>query len=157
VKSFGLVILFGLVAAVASFAQPAVPPAGESSTITTNPPLVVRLWLPKNAESLHAPAAVHIYARVTSLQSGHEGDKVQVDFFADAKAIGSSQSFWRAGKRPDPNSNRPQPMIVLLPGFAPTALTWSNAPAGTHVLTARATQNNGDTAISPPVSVTILP
>jgi hypothetical protein len=152
VKTLGFIMVFCLVVVTSSLAQPAVPPAEGNSTNG----LAVRLWLPKTAEPLHAPATVHIFARITSTAPGHPGDKAQVDFFASANPIGSEESFWRKGMKPDPYSHLPQPMIVSLPGFSPATLVWSNVPAGTFTLTARA-RTGGVTAESPPVSVTILP
>lgn len=40
---------------------------------------------------------------------------------------------------------------------APYTYTWTNVPAGTHSLTAEATDNNGGTFISTPVNITINP
>ncbi|HWC26732.1 MAG TPA: Ig-like domain-containing protein, partial [Solirubrobacteraceae bacterium] len=40
-------------------------------------------------------------------------------------------------------------------GTAPYAYTWTGVPAGTYSLTARATDNDGRTAVSAPVGITV--
>jgi hypothetical protein len=40
---------------------------------------------------------------------------------------------------------------------APYAFTWRNVPVGTHVLTARATDNRGAVTTSSVVSITVRP
>jgi len=138
-----------------SLAQTNAPPATGDSTNQ----LSVTLWLPRAAKPLHAPATIHLFAHVTSQMPEQKGDVAQVDFFADAKRLGSGTAFWHEGFRPDPHSNRPQPMIVSLPGFSLATMVWTNVPAGTRVLTARASvsANGGVTAFSPPVNITVQP
>ena len=155
VKIFCVLILLGLGSMGSSFAQTNPPPAtGDSTNL-----LSVTLWLPRAAEPVHAPATIHLFARVTSQLSEQKGDAAQVDFFADAKRLGSGTAFWHEGFRPDPHSNRPQPMIVSLPGFSLATMVWTNVPAGTYVLTARAAVSGGGgtTAVSPPVNITVQP
>jgi hypothetical protein len=155
VKVFCVLILLGLGSVCSSFAQTNPPPATDDSTNL----LSVTLWLPRAGEPVHAPATIHLFASVASQLPGQKGDVARVDFFADAKRVGSGTAFWHEGFRPDPHSNRPQPMIVSRPGFSLATMVWSNAPAGTHVLTARAAVSGGGgvTAVSPPVNVTVQP
>jgi hypothetical protein len=155
VKAFCVLILLGMVSMGSGFAQTNLPPGtGDSTNL-----LSVTLWLPHVADPVHVPATIHLFASVTSQLPEQKGDVAQVDFFADAKRLGSGTAFWHEGFRPDPHSNRPQPMIVSLPGFSLATMDWSNAPAGPHVLKARASVGGGGgvTAVSPPVTVTVQP
>jgi len=152
VRALFILALIGLVMGRSSHAQTSASPATDGSTNQ----LSVRLWLPRNSVGLHAPATIRIFAWVTSSASAQKGDVLPVDFFADAKPIGSGKAVWHEGIRPDPHSNRPQPMIVSLPGFSPASMVWSNVPAGNFVLTAQASAH-GVTAMSAPASVTVLP
>ncbi len=119
--------------------------------------LSVRLWIPRAGEPLHAPATIHIVARIVTSTPAHKGDVVAVNFFADAQPIGSGMAVWHDGLKPDPHSNRPQPMIVSLPGFSATSVVWSNAPAGSHALTARVAGPGSTPVVSPPIDVVVLP
>jgi hypothetical protein len=139
--------------AASSLAQTAGLPATDDSTHQ----LSVSLWLPQNNRPLHAPAGIQIFAFVSSSASAQKGEVVRVDFYADVKALGSTKVVWHEGIHPDPHSNRPQPMIIVPPGFSPATFVWSNAPAGSYTLTARATAVGGVTVVSPPVSLTVLP
>jgi len=152
VKAFCVLILWCLVSAGSSFAQTNTPPASDGSTNQ----LSVTLWLPRAGEPVHAPATIRLFARVLSQMPAHKGDVALVDFFADAKRLGSGTAFWHEGIRPDPHSNRPQPMIVSLPGYSIASMVWTNAPLGAHVLTASVSVA-GTTAVSPPVNITVLP
>jgi hypothetical protein len=153
VKAFCVLILWCLVSAGSSFAQTNTPPALDDSTNQ----LSVTLWLPREGEPVHAPATIHLFARVLSQMPAQKGDVAKVDFFADAKRLGSGTAFWHEGFRPDMHSNRPQPMIVSRPGFSIASMVWTNAPAGIYALTARATVTGGVTAVSPPVNITVQP
>jgi hypothetical protein len=153
VKAFCISILLCLMAAAAGFAQTAAPPAADGSTNQ----LSVSLWLPRTAEAPHAPAAIHMYAYVASSAPAQKGDVVRIDFYAGTNLLGSNEAVWHAGIRPDPHSNKPQPMIVSLPGFSPASMVWSNVPAGTYALTARASEAGGATAVSPPANLTVQP
>jgi hypothetical protein len=148
-------ILLGLSSISSSYAQTNSPPATGDATNQ----LSVTLWLPHMAEPVHAPATIHLFAQVTSQLPEQKADLARVDFFADAKRLGSGTAFWHEGLRPDPHSNRPQPMIVSRAGFTLATMVWTNVPAGTHVLTARAavSAGGGATAVSPPVNITVQP
>lgn len=152
VKAFCGLILWCLVSAGSSFAQTNTAPAQSDSTNQ----LSVTLWLPRAGEPVHAPATIHLFARVLSQMPGQTGDVARVDFFADAKLLGSGKAIWHAGMRPDTHSNRPQPMIVSLPGYSIASMVWSNAPLGAHVLTASVAVA-GIRAVSPAVNITVQP
>jgi hypothetical protein len=48
-------------------------------------------------------------------------------------------------------------MIDFVPGAQGFGLIWINPPLGEHVLTARATDDDGATAVSAPVKITVQP
>ncbi|WP_256261314.1 RHS repeat-associated core domain-containing protein [Xanthomonas vasicola] len=73
-----------------------------------------------------APAIVGLAANA----SDSDGNVVQVDYFADGNAIGSST-------------------------ISPYNMSWTEAPAGDHSITARATDNNGKQTTSAPLTVTV--
>ncbi|HEX4350311.1 MAG TPA: hypothetical protein VH251_07980, partial [Verrucomicrobiae bacterium] len=136
-----------------SFAQTNPPPATGDSTNQFS----VTLWLPRAGEPVQAPATIHLFASLTSSMPGKKGDMATVDFFAGAKPIGTGKALWHDGVRPNMHSNKPQPMIVSRPGFSFASMIWSNVPAGAYVLTGRASLSDGETAVSPPVNITVQP
>ena len=153
VRVFCALILFWLVSAGSGFAQINTPPTEGSSTNQ----LSVELWLPHTNEPIHAPATIRLFGRVASHLPAQKGDVASVDFFANAKLVGSGNAFWHEGMRPDMHSNRPQPMIVSLPGFSIASMVWTNIPAGAYVLTARVSVADGVTAVSPVLNITVQP
>jgi len=148
-------ILFALCLFIAciSFAQPARPPSGNNSTNL----LAVELWLPQGDEVLHAPATISIQANVALDAPAQKGDFVRIEFYANTKRLGSRKSVWHDAVGPDPHSRKFQPMIMSAAGFWPVGLDWSNVPAGSYALTAKASDTKGRSAVSTPVNITVLP
>jgi hypothetical protein len=148
----------------AKFGNPAHPPA-------------VRLILPRNGAKYHAHDDIRMLALATPHGSDlgpdreaskryadsskwhltqSPGDTVSVQFFAGSKGLGFKTSgMVAAGLR----SRRGEavPMIVGLAGYPAVEWVWHNAPPGTYYLTARAANQRGQTTISPPVKITVLP
>lgn len=91
-----------------------------------NAPPTVSIASPASGSTFTAPATIAIAA--TAADS--DGAVVRVDFYAGSSLIGSDTS-------------------------SPFQLTWSNVPAGSYTLTARATDNAGAAASSSGVTVTV--
>jgi hypothetical protein len=123
----------------------------------TNVPPVVRIISPANGAVFFAPVNIPLFAYVN--HSANE--TASVEFFDGTNSLGLGQ---------------PVPVVTPLAGggiviggpvppIYPTNLfflIWSNAPAGTHVLTAVATIYLNNTALvfritSDPVNITVLP
>ena len=121
---------------------------------TNQPP--VSLWLPHMDHPPHAPATVSIFPRIEPVPE-HPGKTVELGFFANARLLGSSEAAWHDEIRPDPHSSRPQPMVIVPAGYNSPVFVWTNAPAGTFVLTSVGTWPDGWSATSEPVTVTIAP
>jgi subtilisin family serine protease len=90
-----------------------------------NPPSV-SISSPASGAAFTAPANVTIYANA----SDTDGTVTKVEFFAGSTLIGTDT-------------------------LAPYSINWSNVPAGTYSLTARATDNAGATKTSTSVSITV--
>ena len=105
---------------------------------------------------LHKPAHIFILADVTTAVAAHAGDSVTVDFFANTSKLGSRKSLWHNAVKPDPHSRKFQPMIIVDAGFGGVDFDWSNAPAGSYALTAKAYGLHGLSAVSAPLNITIL-
>jgi hypothetical protein len=153
VKIVNALVLFCLIAVGSGFAQPAGSPANGGLT----DPLAVQIWPRLGREVFRAPANISIGAYVTPRAPAHAGEVVNVEFFANANSLGSRQSVWHAAIRPHASPGQTMPMFIMAPGFYLAQLVWSNAPAGSYVLTARATGATGLSAVSPPVNLTVLP
>lgn len=95
-------------------------------TFTTNRPPAVALTAPAPDRAFPAFANITVSADAFD----HDGDVPLVEFFAGTTQIGS----------------------VVYPPFS---MTWSNVPAGTYFLTARATDSDGAQTDSPPVSIRV--
>jgi hypothetical protein len=90
-----------------------------------NAPPVITITAPTNGQMfVRTPTNVNITVSVND----PDGTIARVEFFADGVLLGEVTN-------------------------APFNFTWTNAPAGTNALTARATDNLGSTAISTPVQV----
>jgi len=107
--------------------------AGGSTTsgvvnviVNANTAPAVTLTSPSSGTSFMAPATTTISATATDAN----GSIARVDFFAGSTLLGSDTS-------------------------SPYAANWSNVPAGTYVLTAKATDNAGVSTTSAGVSVTV--
>jgi hypothetical protein len=87
---------------------------------------VVAISTPSGPVSLPAGSSITIVATA----SDPDGSVVRVEFFAGSTKIGESTA-------------------------SPYSFTWTGLTAGTHVLTARATDNRGGTAVSAAVTLTV--
>jgi hypothetical protein len=117
----------------------------------TNLPPVVRITSPAEGATFRASVNLPIYAYAAD----KDGFVTGVEFFTDTNDLGPGH---RVNVVPPPLPPGPvQPPILI---FGPTnywELVWSNASQGNFALTAVATANNGFSAVSAPVNVTILP
>jgi hypothetical protein len=100
--------------------------ASAPVNILVNAPPAVNLTAPANGAVFTAPASVSLAATA----SDPDGSIVAVEFFRDATSLGTDTT-------------------------APYALVWTNAPAGTYALTARAVDDRGAAATSAPVTITV--
>src|SRR6185503_13098198 len=91
-----------------------------------NHPPTVALTAPSVGSSFTEPATISLAA----VAGNPDGTVARVDFYSDTTLLGSDTS-------------------------APYAFTWTNVPAGTTTLTARAVDNQGATTSSAPISVTV--
>ncbi len=94
----------------------------------TNTPPTVSLTAPANNAKYASPAEIVMSASATDLEKN--GGITQVEFLANGQVIGSRTA-------------------------TPFSITWSNPPAGTYTLVARATDNMGAVTDSAPRTVTI--
>ncbi|MBI5387313.1 MAG: hypothetical protein HZA90_21845 [Verrucomicrobia bacterium] len=93
---------------------------------------------PRDGSVFVAPADIQIDV-VTVDPDGYVS---KVQFFADNRLIGEQEMIF---------------IIALPPGQPQTfSMTWSNAPLGAHVLTARATDDRGAVSVSDPVHVAVV-
>jgi len=90
------------------------------------PSLQVSITAPRDRGAFTAPANISI----TAVTSDTEGSVTKVDFFNNGALLGTDSS-------------------------SPYGLSWSQVPAGSYTLTARATDDDGTTAISAPINVTV--
>ena len=97
-----------------------------SINISTGQPPDVNITNPIAGANFSSGANITIDANA----SDPDGTIAKVDFFAGSNLIGT-----------DMNS--------------PYSFTWISAPGGPHVLTARATDNSGDTTVSSPINITV--
>jgi endonuclease/exonuclease/phosphatase family metal-dependent hydrolase len=100
--------------------------ARSSGGETTNSPPAVSLTAPDDDSVFDAPATIVVSADATD----SDGTVTRVDFHADGQVIGSATA-------------------------APYAVTWSDVPAGTYILTAVATDDDGASTTSPGRTVTV--
>jgi len=98
----------------------------DPGTPPPNQPPIVALTAPSVGSTFNEPATISLAA----VASDPDGTVARVDFYSDTTLLGSDTS-------------------------APYAFTWTNVPAGTSTLTARAVDNQGATTTSAPVSVTV--
>ena len=119
--------------------------AGAHSALAqiSNTNFQVTITAPTNGSSLTAPANVLIEA----LTFNAEDDVASVQFFDGANSLGVVSNGVVVDAPGAPG---------LPPGSLAYLLTWSNAAAGTHVLTASAADTNGQSAVSTPVMITVV-
>ncbi len=94
--------------------------------ISTGQLPTVNITSPANGASFDPPANITINATA----SDSDGFLSKVDFFADNTIIGTAIAM-------------------------PYSVTWTNASGGPHVLTARATDNSGNTTVSAPINISV--
>jgi regulation of enolase protein 1 (concanavalin A-like superfamily)/sulfur relay (sulfurtransferase) complex TusBCD TusD component (DsrE family) len=99
---------------------------GVTVTAPANQPPSVSLTAPANGATFTAPATI----TMTATASDTDGTIARVDFFQGTTQIGSDTT-------------------------SPYSVTWSNVPAGSYSLTARATDNAGASTTSAARSVTV--
>ena len=116
----------------------AILPPGE-----TNVPPFVAITSPANGSVFYTPANIQLIAVAGDL----DGYVTSVQFFNGTNSIGISSNW--AVVDPLPGGGTP----VASRGFF---LLWSNAPVGTNVLTAVATDNGGATGVSSPVNIIVV-
>lgn len=102
----------------------------------TNLPPTVKIVTPTNGAVFVAPVDIPIVADARDA----DGYVARVEFFDGPLSLGTRTN--------NPASASP---------VNPFILVWSNAPAGYHILTAVATDNQGASTVSGPVSITVLP
>ncbi len=127
----------GVSAPVNILVLPAPPP--------TNRPPAVRITSPPDGASFRAPVNIPVYAYAFD----PDGFVAAVEFFDGTNDLGPGHVVPCA-----------VPLVICSncpPPVCPYLFVWTNAPLGSHVLTAIATANGGASTISPPVNVTVLP
>lgn len=108
----------------------------------TNYPPIVRIASPPNGAMFRGPLDLPIYAYAKDL----DGQVVSVEFFSGTNSLGVGQGVCLSyGGTP---FSCPTNLFVLV---------WSNAPVGSFVLTAKATDDGGASTVSAPVNIAILP
>lgn len=112
-------------------------------SVVTNLPPKVHIVDPGNGAVILGPTNVEVCAAAFD----PDGTVASVEFFSGSNSIGTVTA--------------PPVLTVtnrwgIFPIREPFCLTWSNAPAGSQVLTAVATDNGGAMATSAPVSITIV-
>ncbi len=118
----------------------------------SNLPPLVRITSPPNHAVFHAPVDVPLFAYAHDF----DGTIASVQFFAGSNSIGFGQPVEPVLPVAVPLTPEPVPPIAIIPTNY-FVLVWSNAPLGTNVLTALATDNGGATNVSDPVSIVVLP
>jgi Bacterial Ig domain len=112
-------------------------------TVTTNLPMPqVRIINPAKGAKFPDQAPIHLYAA-----AGETNGVVDtVEFFANGNSIGTASNYLAA----EPLCQAPFRLQWL-----PYNLAWTNAPVGSNILTAVATDNNGSKATSAPVNIIV--
>lgn len=114
-------------------------------SVTTNLPTPqVRIINPVSGAEFPDQAPINVFAA-----AGETNGVVDtVEFFANGVSLGVSTNYLAA----EPMAALPsRPCLQWLPFH----LQWTNAPVGSNMLTAVATDNNGTTATSAPVSINV--
>ena len=113
-------------------------------------------WNTNNAV-FHAPATIDMLAYVWLRPRPRAGDAVRVEFFANAKRLGSGKAVWHDEERPKEVPGHAVPMHILAAQFYPAEWILGNASVGDFSLTAKATWTNGESVVSAPLMVKVLP
>jgi hypothetical protein len=101
-----------------------------------NLPPSVRIAEPRDGWVFQNPPVIRLMASAQD----RDGRVIGLEFFAGDVKLGDGR-----------------PMIDIAPGAQGFGLTWTNPPLGVHVLTARATDDDGATGVSAPVHITVAP
>ena len=112
-------------------------------SVVTNLPPIVHIVDPEKGAIILGPTNVEVCAAAFD----PDGTVASVEFFSGSTSIGTVTA---------PPITTVTNVWGIFPIREPFCLTWSNAPVGAHVLTAVAKDNEGATATSAPVSITIV-
>src|SRR5262249_11267825 len=115
----------------------------DNDAPSTNSPPKVALIHPSDGELFIAPADIRVCADARDT----EGFVRTVEFFANDHSLGIvSNALALAGVA----ANDPVRLEQVF------CLQWSNAPAGTYTLTAKATDNRGLSSVSDPIDIKVI-
>ena len=118
----------------------------------TNLPPVVRIISPPNNAVFRAPVNIPLYA----FAADPDDAVATVEFFAGDSSLGFGRPV-NAVPPPLPPGPIQPPILIVVPTNY-WELVWTNPPLETNVvLTAKATDNDGMSATSAPVQISILP
>jgi hypothetical protein len=117
-----------------------------SGPVSNVPPLVTIAY-PRDGDVFWTPVNIPIVACARDL----DGFVSSVEFFADSVSLGIVSNPVAVL----PPINAPFPALPLMPPYRPFVLVWSNAMAGSHILTAKATDNGGASTVSDPVNILV--
>ena len=109
--------------------------ATQSASLHINLPPTVTIFSPTNGTVFVAPASFTLFANAQD----PDGTISKVDFYSATNKIGETTN-----------------VVFYSTNITAYALGLTNLPAGTNIFTAIATDNNGATGTSAPVSITIL-
>jgi len=112
--------------------------ADNDSNPSSNQPPLVQLNSPQDMQHFVAPAEVELRAYA---QDPEDAFNVTVEFFEGANSLGIGTFV---------------PTKCASPYCPYFALTWSNVPAGSYVLTAKATDTGGASSISDPEHISVF-
>jgi hypothetical protein len=111
--------------------------------VTTNLPAPeVRIVSPEPGAEFPNLANINIYAAAAEVG----GVVNTVEFLADGKSLGVATNYLAA---------EPSSQFHLRMQWLPYSFRWTNAPVGSNILTAVATDNNGIQATSAPISINV--
>lgn len=98
--------------------------------------------------SVHRPVEFPDLAKINIYAAAAEVGGVvnTVEFLANGKSLGVATNYLAA---------EPSSQFHLRMQWLPYYFRWTNAPAGSNVLTALATDNNGTQAVSAPVTINV--
>src|ERR1039457_3031223 len=114
----------------------------------TNVPPVVRITSPANGAAFRAPVAIPIFAYVRD----PDGYVVSVEFLDGTNSLGLGHPVTAVPPPLPPGPIQPPILIVVPTNY--WELVWTNPLPGSHVLTAKATDNGGLSTVSDLVNVT---